>query len=219
MRKLRNAGVRRYRHEENLLRKRCQLSMSLLRLHQAPPEHTWTDYIGERLWLKQKYVDTALLIGLTKNFVGASGCARKRIRPKGSIRHAKPLAKDLKSGCAEFRSRRVKMLQIIRPAESKTEYAYRRIFRSDKEAHGFLCDDNGNPVFKNKSEEKQYNKCLTKPNTYKDCGRERRSFTHHSPALAECECGRKLYLNRFVINCDCGRRYDSKGKEITGERK
>ena len=114
------------------------------------------------------------------------------------------------------------MLQVIRQAETKTEYAYRRLFQADYEAHGFLCDDNGDPIFKNARDKKLFYDCLENPNKYKDCGKVKRTYTHHSPALGRCECGRTVKLlrpwkNKYIA-CQCGRLYTEEGTEVPGER-
>lgn len=111
------------------------------------------------------------------------------------------------------------MLTIVRSAETKIEYAYRRIFRAEYECCGFICDENGNPLFRGKYEELRFNECLQKPDKYKDCGRVRREYTNITPALGRCECGRTLSLDRFTIRCRCGRYYRSTGEEIIREAK
>lgn len=108
------------------------------------------------------------------------------------------------------------MLQIIVPSETVTEYAYRRIFRSDHECHGFHCDEQGNPIFKGPADKKLFDKCVEKQH-FKDCGRVRREYTRVTPAIGRCECGCKLRLEKIwgqdAIPCRCGRSYTVDGKE------
>lgn len=40
------------------------------------------------------------------------------------------------------------------------------------------------------------------------------SHTYFVPSLGECECGQELMLDRFTVECDCGRLYNSSGQEL-----
>ena len=112
------------------------------------------------------------------------------------------------------------MLQIIRPQVTKTECAYRRLFRSVYECHGFLCDEQGNPVFRGPREKTLFEQCAKKTH-FKDCGRVKREYTRVSPAIGKCECGNNITLEkqwgRPNVRCRCGRLYAISGEEITKE--
>ena len=112
------------------------------------------------------------------------------------------------------------MLQVIRPSATKTEYAYRRIFRSDCECHGFLCEEDGSPIFRDPHERIVFDMCVAKER-FTDCGRVRREYTRTYPAIARCECGREVRLEKRwgqpAIRCGCGRHYAPDGKEIAVE--
>lgn len=111
------------------------------------------------------------------------------------------------------------MLQIIKEEKTRVDVGYRRIFQSNYECFGFHCEEDGTPIFRSPREEIIFNRCIERPHRFKDCGRVRREARTTYPAIARCECGQTIKLEKVFgkpyIECRCGRLYTKEGTEVS----
>lgn len=98
------------------------------------------------------------------------------------------------------------MAEIIRPAHtehaSKQSLEYR--YRNDPGA-GFSFDlEKGKPVFKFPEAEANYRWCEEHPEEVECLGVTTRKWSFEEPALARCECGKKIFLqDEYFACCQC----------------